>query len=62
MTNNRCPEIVVKVENRQVAKLIYSLSLFLFIIKIDFYVSGAIKVVLAQIQIYFKLRLRDKQF
>ena len=33
-----------------------SLQLFTFFFsKIDFYVSGAIKVVLAQIQIYFKL-------
>ena len=37
----------------------YYYSLFIFFIKIDFYVSGAIKVVLAQIQIYFKLNLGE---
>ena len=31
------------------------LLLFLFFIKIDFHISGAIEVVLAQIQIYLKL-------
>ena len=42
---------------RELAKSSYSLHvlLFFFFIKIDFYVSGAIKVVLAQIQVYFKL-------
>ena len=35
--------------------IIHYYSLFFFFSKIDFYVSGAIKVVLAQIQIYFKL-------
>ena len=35
--------------------LLLLLLLFLFFRKIDFYVSGAIKVVVAQIQIYFKL-------
>ena len=36
------------------------LLLLFFFITIDFYVTGAIKVVLAQIQIYFKLNSGNK--
>ena len=54
----RCPEIFVNIEIWRVAKLAKSsyslLLLFFFFIKIDFYVSAAIKVVLAQIQIYIQ--------
>ena len=65
MTNksNNTPEIVVKVENRQVAKIGKSSYIYIYIYiyiyyysLVDFYISGAIKVVLAQIHaIYFKL-------
>ena len=48
--NNGCPYI--SIASGKLKSSYYSL---LFFRKIDFYVSGAIKVVVAQIQIYFKL-------